>query len=175
MNPGKRLSAAREQAAAFWKARQPRERWLLAGAAALVVVVMPYVAVWEPLAERRAELDSEVDELRQDLAWMRGAAEEIEALEGEGAAAAEPVTDEESLLSLVDRGAQQAGLDDHLSRVQPEGDGTLRVWMDGAPFDDVMAWLGRLQRSGVAIEAMRVERTDQEGVVDVRLTLEVPA
>ncbi len=164
---------ARNEAERFWAARNTRERWLLGGGGLLVVVILPYVAFWEPLVERRDQLEAQVADQRQDLAWMRAAAEEIRAHDGEGGSA-EPVTDERSLLSLVDRAAREAGLDDQLSRVQPDGDGTLRVWMDQVPFDELMEWLDGLQRAaGVEVDALTVERTQEDGLVNVRLTLEV--
>jgi len=167
------LQWLRGEAERFWSARNARERWLLGGGGLLVLVVLPYVAIWEPLVERRAYLQDRVAEQRQDLAWMRSAAEEIQARNGESASA-EPVTDERSLLSLVDRAARDAGIDDQLSRAQPDGDGTLRVWMDRVPFDELMGWLDGLQRAaGVEVAALTVERTQDDGLVNARLTLEV--
>nr|WP_041595716.1 type II secretion system protein M [Halorhodospira halophila] len=167
------MQQLRAEAERFWSARNPRERWLLGSGGLLVLVVVPYVAVWEPLTERRDQLQAQVAEQRQDLAWMRSAAEEIHAHDGDNGSA-EPVTDERSLLSLVDRAAREAGIDDQLSRVQPDGDGTLRVWMDRVPFDELMNWLDGLQRAaGVEVDALTVERTQEDGLVNVRLTLEV--
>ena len=167
------LHRLRAEAERFWSARNTRERWLLSAGGLLLAVILPYVVLWEPLVERRDQLEAQVAEQRQDLAWMRSAAEQIRAHEGD-TDSAEPVTDERSLLSLVDRAARDAGIDDQLSRAQPDGDGTLRVWMDRVPFDELMGWLDGLQRAaGVEVAALTVERTQEDGLVNVRLTLEV--
>lgn len=168
-----RLARLRERSAALWWARTTRERWLLALGGGLVLATVPYTLIWEPLAERVSELEAEVADKREDLAWMREAAEEIQA-HGDGAAPAEPVTDDRSLLSLIDRSAREAGIDDALSRVQPEDGGTVRVWMDAAPFDPVIEWLAHLQRTaGVRVSALTAEDADGPGRADIRLTLEV--
>ncbi len=77
MKDMKPIDRLRSQLERWWHARYARERWLLGAAGALVVVVLPYVAVWEPMAERTAALKQQVAEQREELAWMRSAAEAI--------------------------------------------------------------------------------------------------
>lgn len=176
MRLGGAMAELRARLRQWWEQRNERERWLIALGGGLLAVVVPYVAFWEPLVERTATLEAEVAEQREDLAWMRRAAREIEAQRGEDEGAGEPITDDRSLLSVVDRSARRSGLEDALSRVQPEDGDTVRVWMDDAPFDDLVSWLDALQRtSGVRVDSMSVERTRQDGIVDARLTLEVGA
>lgn len=158
----------------WWGARNPRERWVVGSGVALMVAVLPYVWIWEPLVERAAALESAVAEQRHDLAWMRDAARQIRAHGGAEAGAAEPVTDGRSLLGLVDRSARQADLDDQVSRVQPDGRSSVRVWLDEAPFNQLIEWLDDLQRAtGVEVSDLTVERTNDKGLVNARLTLEV--
>ncbi|MBK1734189.1 hypothetical protein CKO15_02600 [Halorhodospira abdelmalekii] len=163
----------REPLLRWWAGREVRERWLVVSAAVVVLLVLPYVWIWEPLVERAEQLEASVAEQRRDLAWMRGAAEVVAAAERSGGAG-EPVTDDRSLLGLVDRSARAAGLEERVTRVQPEGGGRVRVWLERAPFNDLVQWLDGLEAAaGVSVSALTVERTREEGLVNARLTLEV--
>jgi len=60
-----------------------------------------------------------------------------------------------------------------LKRVEPEGSDSVRVWLDGAPFDVLVKWLGTLSTiHGVKAETVTLERTDTAGRVNARLTLQ---
>ena len=160
--------------ASWWVARNARERWLVGGGGIIAVIVLPYVWLWEPLVERAATLRQEVIEQRRDLNWMQDAAAQIEAKGENGTTATEPVTDGRSLLGLVDRSARNSGLNEQVNRVQPDGGSSLRVWLERAPFDDLVKWLDSLERAGgITVRDLTVERTAEEGLVNARLTLEV--
>ncbi|BAU56615.1 general secretion pathway protein M [Halorhodospira halochloris] len=174
MKPASLVVELRDQISRWWSARNTRERWIVGSGAVIAFVVLPYVWFWEPLVERAEGLRAEVTEQRRDLAWMRDAAQQIKAAGEGGAGATEPVTDGRSLLGLVDRSARHSGLNDQVSRVQPDGESSVRVWLDRAPFNDLVKWLDNLEGAGgVVVSDLTVERTGEEGLVDARLTLEV--
>lgn len=144
----------------------PRERKSVLGAGALVVVVVVYIAVIEPLIEHRAMLERGVAAQRELVTWMRGVAGELDA----GA----PVSDAGgSLFAVVDRSVRGTALAGAVQRVQPEGTGTVRVWLDGADFDELVRWVAALdRRHGIGVSSLSVERGPAPGAVNVRLTLE---
>lgn len=146
----------------------PRERHLIVGAAVVLAVLVAYLAVVEPLLERRAYLERSVAAQRATLAWMKQAVAPLE-----GAQPAQRAGANGSLFAVVDRSARATVLAGPLQRVQPEGDGNVRVWFEDAPFDDLVRWLGTLQSEhAITVRAMSVERTAAAGRVDARLTLE---
>lgn len=169
MTGREQLVQARAALEQWWAARQPRERVVLVIGIALAILVLPYTQIWEPLQERRETLRDEVDSLRAERAWMEGAAVTI----GDEGGGGEPVVDDRSLLGLVNRTARSSGLESHVRRVQPDGDTSVRVWVEGAPFDEFTGWLDELDGGGLRIDDLLIERTDREGLVDARLTLEV--
>jgi general secretion pathway protein M len=61
-----------------------------------------------------------------------------------------------------------------LQRVEPEGANGVRVWLEQAPFDDVLRWLDKLSTErGVRVTAFATERrAEQPGRADVRVVLE---
>jgi len=75
---------------------------------------------------------------------------------------------------LVDRTAREAGLGGALRDQSPNGHG-VRLRIEGASFDAMIAWLGTLQSQyGVAIEAAMVDGVSP-GVVNASLTLTRPS
>ena len=59
----------------------------------------------------------------------------------------------------------------NLKRFEPDGDG-LRIWLEGAVFDDAMRWLEDLnQKHNIQIKQLNVERGDKPGLIDLRGSL----
>jgi general secretion pathway protein M len=164
------VSAVRQR----WDALEPRERRVLALGAVVVLAVIGYLAVWEPLVQSRDEWRLRVAAAETDLAWMRGVAPEVLARRGTAPSATAP--DGRSLLARVDASVREAGLGAALLRVEPVAANQVRVTFEQAGFDALMRWLESLaQRHGTRVTEMSVQRADGVGVVDARLGLEEPA
>lgn len=146
----------------------PRERLMVSGAAVVVVLLLAYLLVVEPLQQRRAMLERGVVAQRELLTWMRDAVVPLRGNTGESENGRG-----QSLFAVVDRSARATVLAGALQRVQPEGQGNVRVWFEDAPFDDLVRWIATLQREhGVAVNTLAVQQTDTAGLVNARLTLE---
>lgn len=100
-----------------------------------------------------------------DLAWMRINGPEIQA--GNDSL---PADTGEAPVVLVDRVGREAGLGAALRGTQPSGTG-VRVQLEAAPFDTMIAWLASLdQQYGLAIESISVDRAPKPGVVNANIT-----
>jgi len=78
----------------------------------------------------------------------------------------------ESLVVLVDRTGREAGLGGSLRDQSPSGEHGLRLRLEGAPFDALVAWLASLQQQyGVTIEAASIDAAGAPGLVNASLTL----
>lgn len=153
----------------YWDQLQPRERRvLLLGAIALVLLLL-YALVWSPFQQTLSRLDSSIVEQRNTLGWMQQAAQEARSLRGTHA----PVSDGRSLLAVTDETARAHGLGTAVKRVQPDGQHTVRVWLEGARFDDILQWLATLTgKHGVKVTSFGAERSTADGQVHARLVLE---
>ena len=157
---------------ALWARLSPRERRILVVAAVLILVVLPYWLVWQSLGEQAERMERSVAGLYEDVAWMQAAAERVSRLHP-GDAATTPATADRSPLSVIDRTAREGPLSGTVRRVQPEGAGAVRVWLEDAPFDDLVLWLGTLERDyGLRVTSLVVDRQPPEGRVSARLSLE---
>ena len=160
---------------AWFLSLAPRERLIVAAGAGVLLVLVLWLGVWEPLAQRTQQLEQSVTVQEETLAWMQQAAAEIEQLRRSGGPAATGLQGR-SLLAVVDQATRAAGLSGGLKRIEPEGADRVRVQFERIAFDDFMRWLDGLQRQyGVFTQSITVEREEAPGRVNIRLTLDAPA
>lgn len=155
----------------FWNNLAPRERRLLGGGGVALALLLLYALAVDPYFAAMERLRQEVVVQRETLAWMQQAAAEAKALRGRAPTRA--ATNGQSLLALADSTAKASGLGTALKRVQPDGQRSVRVWLEQAAFDAVMRWLDTLGRShGVQVSGLVVEPLPDAGRVDARVVLE---
>ncbi|ODU35416.1 MAG: hypothetical protein BGP24_13815 [Lysobacterales bacterium 69-70] len=159
---------------AWWNAREPRERQVLAIGAALTAVLLVWALVWHPLQRSRSELRERVQAQRSELQQMRSDATRVAQLRGLGAQA-KVERQGKSLLALADATARGAQLANELRRVEPVGPKSVRVSFEGASFDAIADWLEGLARDfGVVATDLSADRAEGTGRVNARVTLEEP-
>jgi general secretion pathway protein M len=154
-----------EKLKTWYAGLQERERRVVAiGAAALGVLIL--VGGILQLQSVASAAGHRAETRREDLAWMRANAPEIQS----GAATLFTDTGEAPVV-IVDRAGREAGLGGALKGTQPSGNG-VRVQLEAAPFDTLVTWLATLdERYGLAIDSITVDRGAQPGVVNVNVTV----
>jgi general secretion pathway protein M len=152
---------------------QPRERLMVTGCAAVIMLALVYSLIWAPIAERRAQLAINVEAQREVLAWMRQASRQVQEARRNNPIAT--VNDTRSLLSIVDSSATQAGVRNSIQRMEPEGDRGVKLSMENADFDATIQWLSALKRShNVDVVSATISPNDTPGQVDTDLSLQRP-
>jgi len=146
----------------------PRERNLVYLAAALLGVAVVYFAIVLPVTSAAKQRAARVEQKTADLAWMRQVAPQVMA----AAAAGGGTAGSESLVVLVDRTGREAGLGNAIRDQSPDGAHGLRLQLQGASFDVLVAWLASLQQQyGVRVETAMIGATSAPGLVNASLTL----
>jgi general secretion pathway protein M len=149
-----------------------RERVLVYGAAGLLAVLLVYAIAIRPLHTSYESLVSSVEEQRETMQWMQQSAATVRQLRSANPANQTGLGGR-SLLSVTDAAARAANLGSALKRVEPEGSDAVRVWLDGAPFDAVVAWLEVMStRYGAQVDTITLEKAGSPGLVNARLTLQ---
>ncbi len=157
-----------EQVRTRWRSLQPRERLVLGAGLPLVTLMLIYGLLWVPLQRDLSRLRVSVPQARAQLEHMRSQAQEVARLRAETREA----PDSGSLLTLLERSAQERGLRQYITRMEPEGQGGVRVWLDAVGFNTLIAWLAELQRqSRVHTENASISGRTEPGMVDARLLL----
>lgn len=144
----------------------PRERWLVLVCGIVVLITLAYLLVWEPLMlghQRRVE----------GLQSSRALAQRLEVIGAQVArGGGATVNRNVSLLSAVDQATRSGLLPKPPSRLQPEGDTEVRIWLDDIPFDALLRWISDLEtRQGIHIDSAEIERSSTPGAVSARLSL----
>jgi len=153
-----------------WQQLEPRQRRLIVLAGAVLVAALLYVWVWEPLAQAREAERERIAQQQALLNWLEAVAPVAERLRANGQASRD--LGGRSLLGLTDETARAAGLAGAMARIEPVGDGEVRVWLEGADFVAVMGWLEDFSRSRpVEVGQLQIDRAGAEGRVNVRVTL----
>lgn len=153
---------------------EPRERLLVGGGAVLLVLLLLYLLIWEPIAGKYTALQESVDSRKQDLAWMQQAAAQINALKRSDSRAATGLGGR-SLLAVVDQSVRVGGLGGAIKRIEPDGSKGVKVWLEGAAFDPMILWLGKLSKSYAIEPSIITLEPIGAGRVNARLTLLEPA
>lgn len=155
-----------------WQELSTRDRRTLLVGGVSAALLLAWAFAWHPLAQRRAELDRQVERSRGELAYVRAGAGGIERLR---AAGTKSLADREgrSLLALADATARSGGLEAALKRVEPAGSGSVRVSFEYANFDALVEWIEGLSRDfGVEATDFSADRADGVGLVNARVTLQ---
>jgi general secretion pathway protein M len=150
-----------------------RERIFVLTGGASVVLAAFWIGVWTPLDSGQKSAADRVDTWRLSLAELRPLKSQIQA-----SASGQPVqaTQDQPLVVIVDSTLRQRGLYGSLQRSQPTptGDG-IRVELENAAFDDLMLWLGDVNRQyGLLVQSgsFSVASGENAGRVNSTLTLE---
>lgn len=158
----------------WWQGRQTRERQVLSIGALAMLAMLLWALVWKPLADHRESLAGANQRLAGDLVMMRVSASELVGGGDRGEDAARARAGQ-SLLALADAGIREIGLSGSLRRIEPAGDGRVRIGLEGVPFDPVVQWLERLvAEQGIRIAELSAVRTAYAGQVDLQLLIEDP-
>lgn len=170
MNARQQIAQWREKYAAL----EPRERVMVAFAAAFAVFTILYLGIWEQLAGAHARRAGELEAARAMATRLETVDAQLQQARraGSGGAAA---TRGLSLLSAVDQASKSGTLGKPPARLQPEGDAEVRVWIEDTSFDSVVRWIAELEtRYGVVAQTVDIERQPTAGAVNARLSLVRP-
>jgi len=148
---------------------QPRERWMVLGGGAVLLVVIFYLAIWEPLLLAGKKRADALDSARALAVRIESAASLVQS--GRPAGAVDRST---PLISVIDQSSRSPTLGVPPTRVQPEGNGdrAVKVWFENVPFDNTVRWLGELQtRYAITVSSAEIEPGSTPGTVTARFTL----
>ncbi len=154
-----------------YDALQPREQLLVGIAAVVIALALVYLMIWTPVANARRHAERELADTRVVAQRLEVIGAALGAAQNSGVSGP-LVSRDASLLSAVDLASKDGTLSKAPSRLQPDGDTQVRVWVDAVQFDSLLRWINELQtRYGVRVDGLDVERQPTPGLVNARLSL----
>jgi general secretion pathway protein M len=150
-----------------------RERMLVIAGGAVLLLLLLYVLIWDPIASGYRELKTSVAEQKQTLAWMKQASAQVKSLQRSSGVNARGLGGR-SLLAVVDQSARSDGLGSSIKRIEPDGSKGVKVWLEGAAFDPMILWLGKLTKTYQIETSIITIEPQGGGRVNARLTLLEP-
>ncbi|MGB5338968.1 MAG: type II secretion system protein M [Gammaproteobacteria bacterium] len=158
----------------WFEGLQQRERLMVILGAAAFLLLMLYLMIWEPMFSRYHNLKSAVAEQQESLAWMQQSAGQIKALQGSSSRGNAQGLGGRSLLSVVDQSARSGGLGGSIKRIEPDSNKGVKIWFEGASFDQMIIWLGNLTRQYQVETNMVTIEPQGGGRVNARISLLEP-
>lgn len=156
----------------WWLGKTQQEQLALVGGAAAVLLLLLYLMAWQPFVNAVEKQRMQVKNQQITLDWMQQALPEFQSLSRNNRATGSSRSNE-ALLTLVDRTAKQKQLRQQFQRLKPQGDNTVQLWVEQAPFDTLLNWLGNLtSQYGIQIETLSIDRQELPGIVNARLVLQ---
>jgi general secretion pathway protein M len=160
---------------AWWQQRTARERLVIGAGALMTLLALTWALLWQPMTRQQTALQSRLATHQNTMALLQEArslrrAQSAKPADGATLTAA---GNRASLPVMVDRGLRMGGLAASIRSIQPVGENQLTVTLEGAPFDQLVAWLERAAReqSVFVIEAS-MDRGASPGSVNARLTVQ---
>ncbi|MDF1727660.1 MAG: type II secretion system protein M [Sulfitobacter sp.] len=141
----------------------PRERLLILGGGAILILLAVWFYVWQPVVQAQA---AQSDRIARYLTLI-----DLARQNGEGAPVAPaPQVPDTPLAQRITQSGEAAGIT--LARLDPEG-ARLRITVAEAPYAELIAWIAALEaQSGVRALSVEMSRLTGPGMVSLRMMVE---
>ena len=154
-----------------WNSLQSRERLVVGVGAAILLALLGYSIVWAPVQRDLSNLRIDVPKQRTQLALMRVQAKQVAQLRGSALAKIASG----NLLTKLEQSAQNRGLRENITRMEPDETNSVRLSLDSVDFNALLRWLKELQtQNGIRPESATITAQSDPGLVNARLLMRGP-
>jgi len=146
-----------------------RERVMVSVAGAFIVIAIVWLLGLQPLYSGKASTEKRVAEKTASLAKLQLSAANMQ--QGGTGQALQGL--DQSLVVVIDRTTRLRQLSGYLKRNQPDGNNTVRLRLENAPFDDVVVWLSELRTGyGLVASSASFDLAGPPGRINCNLVLD---
>ena len=146
----------------WYSSQNTRDRKIIKGVTTFVILCLIIAVFVQPFLAKQELYQAKLGKSITTYETLANNAHKFQG-QSSGQASSAPI------LAIVTKQAKRSNI--NLKRFEPDGDG-LRIWLEGAVFDDAMRWLEDLnQKHNIQIKQLNVERGDKPGLIDLRGSL----
>ncbi|MGE8501761.1 MAG: type II secretion system protein M [Pseudomonas sp.] len=149
-----------------WQTLPARDRLALMALSVFLLLVLLYLALWQPAQRHAQAARAAFEEQRALYAYMQSRAPQVQGRDLQPRASLDPVR----LQGVVTASAAQQGL--VIERLDAEGYGAVQVNLQPVEFAQLLRWIEALETQGVRVEEAGLDRAE-ENRVTARLSLRV--
>lgn len=141
----------------------PRDRNVLIAGSAVLLVLLLYAFVWDPLQMDHARLRESIPGLRAQATRFDALAGEAERLRGSARGAAAPAGP-----AAIEAAADRTGVRASIKSIEQQSGGKVQVAIEGVGYDALLAWIADVASSaGMSVDSIQVQRGAAPGAVSV--------
>ena len=145
------------------------QKALLALSVALGLAIL-FFLVWSPAHTFAKQEKANLESAQELLSWVKANEMLARTLVSDESKGSSKIQDSQSLVSTVSSNAQKHKI--KLKRFEPSGERKVRVWIEKAPFDNIIVWLKDLNTAyDISVSQISIDRDEKGGLVNVRITL----
>ncbi len=158
-----------EQWLSRWHGLQVRERFLVVLTAVLLGCFIFFIALWRPLQSELTRLQRVTPATQNRLALMRVQAKQIKKLKTRGG----DNTSGGNVLTHLEQAANARGLRQNISKMEPDGQGGVRLTLEAVSFNILISLLSDLHKKySLRVDNANIDMVSEEGMVNARLHLQ---
>lgn len=151
----------------WFESLAPRERIILLVGGLLLVPILLWAMLWEPMKSSLNTLHTDVRNDRELLSWMQQSSQIILAKKSSGE---QTKNKHVSLINAIESTARQGGLRKSITSLDPQGDKKINLRIQDAVFNDLVVWQGRLEREfSIHAVQLNITPTSKPGRVNARI------
>ena len=163
-----------QQLKQWFNALPSKEQLMVSGTGILIAVTLFYLIIWEPIQVGLKTEQQKQQAQQEILLWMQQAAAEVQTLRAAGGRSTVRDSNKPTTL-VIEQAINNAGLKTSASKIESSGNNGARVVLNDASFNQVLVWLNTMAKhNGIQIASANIERADNPGRVNARLTFERP-
>ncbi|MEO5376567.1 MAG: type II secretion system protein M [Magnetococcus sp. DMHC-6] len=156
----------------LWQRFSSREQLVLAVGGGVLIAIGIVFLFWLPLIDHIQDRHQQMVERVSTLHWMEESAVEVKRLKVAPVRSGGGNVKRGSLFALADQTARAQSLAGAIKQVEPQGENRVRILLEGASFEKLVAWLVNInQNLGVEVQSLTVEKESSPGLVRARLLL----
>ncbi|WP_419096435.1 type II secretion system protein M [Pseudomonas sp. UBA6323] len=147
-----------------WQTLPARDRLALLALGVFLLLVLFYLALWQPAQRHAQDARAAFEEQRALYAYLQSRAPQVQGLDQQPRASIDPAR----LQGVVAATAAEQGL--VIERLDAEGFGAVQVNLQPAAFAQLLRWIEALEGQGIRVEEAGLDRAEENRVI-ARLSL----